>query len=488
MYLMRLIYLIFLSLIFCFNSALVQAEDSERKLTTCELFEQAIVERDSDESFFPFMEKRTDAGIFYDYSWKSKIRSISIKRDENGYPIVRFSLFNKKVLPGQAVKIFNGIDLSNKKDDEIIKLHETSKKAELQLVNETNKITIIPKAYNYNNLKLFNFNLKSINEINTKKGLFEISYESTFAIERPDLLIDAKNIIKDEQCDISESTTLTMFLPEFDVVFNEYRWDIDLRERVGPSITYDNGVVNSIMYDYGIGEFRNQFNFRKFPFDTQELTIKINVGHWSTTNPDATWPTEVAQVNLITPEINSFISLEKYQENNYLKEWEVIETDIYSKFETVENFSLYANKFVNEPEDTLNIVIKLERNTQYYFFKIIIPVFVILLVAWSVLWIPIISSQLETRLTTSIVALLALIAYNFVFHDDIPKLEYLTNLDKYILLSYAFCAIPTFMTIFFSRFVIKDKQKLASKLNKLVRYWGGAIYITLVVLIFTLKY
>ena len=117
MYLMRLIYLIFLSLIFCFNSALVQAEDSERKLTTCELFEQAIVERDLDESFYPFLEKRNDTGIFYDYAWKSKIRSISIKRDENGYPIVRFSLFNKKVLPGQAVKIFNGIDLSNKKDE-----------------------------------------------------------------------------------------------------------------------------------------------------------------------------------------------------------------------------------------------------------------------------------------------------------------------------------------------------------------------------------
>ena len=488
MYLKRLIYLIFLSLIFCFNSSLVQAEDSERKLSTCELFEQAIVERDLDESFYPFMEKRNDVGIFYDYSWKSKIRSISIKRDDNGYPIVRFSLFNKKVLPGQAVKIFNGIDLSNKKDDEIIKLHETSKKVELQLVNETNKITIIPKAYNYNNIKLFNFDLQSINEINTKKGLFEISYNSTFTIERPDLLIDAKNIIKDEACSITESTSDNMWLPAFSIFFNEYKWDVDLRSRTGPTITYDNGVVNSIMDDFGIGEFRNQFNFRKFPFDTQELIIKINVGHYTTTNPDATWPTEVAQVTLITPEINSFISLEKYQKNNYLKEWEVIETDIYSKFETIENFSLYDNKFVNEPEDTLNIVIKLKRNTQYYFFKIIVPVFVILLVAWSVLWIPIITSQLETRLTTSIVALLALIAYNFVFHDDIPKLEYLTNLDKYILLSYAFCAIPTFMTIFFSRFVIKDKQKLASKLNKLVRYWGGVTYLTLVVLIFTLKY
>ena len=58
--------------------------------------------------------------------------------------------------------------------------------------------------------------------------------------------------------------------------FNEYKWDADLRDRTGPTITYDNDVVNSIMYDFGIGEFRNQFNFKKFPFDTQELTIKIN--------------------------------------------------------------------------------------------------------------------------------------------------------------------------------------------------------------------
>ena len=113
MYLMRLIYLIFLSLIFCFNSSLVQAEDFERKLTTCELFEQAILERNLDEFFYPFEEKRNDVGIFYDYLWDSENRYISIKRDENNYPIVRFSLFNKKVLPGQAVKIFNGIDLSN---------------------------------------------------------------------------------------------------------------------------------------------------------------------------------------------------------------------------------------------------------------------------------------------------------------------------------------------------------------------------------------
>ena len=39
--------------------------------------------------------------------------------------------------------------------------------------------------------------------------------------------------------------------------------------------------------------------------------------------------------------------------------------------------------------------------------------FLILCVAWYVLWIP--TEKYEARLNTSIIALLALIAYNFVF-------------------------------------------------------------------------
>ena len=50
-----------------------------------------------------------------------------------------------------------------------------------------------------------------------------------------------------------------------------------------------------------------------------------------------------------------------------------------------------------------------------------LPVFLILCVAWYVLWIP--TEKYEARLNTSIIALLALIAYNFVFQDDILKLE-----------------------------------------------------------------
>ena len=102
-----------------------------------------------------------------------------------------------------------------------------------------------------------------------------------------------------------------------------------------------------------------------------------------------------------------------------------------------------------------------------------LPVFLILSVAWFVLWIP--TEKYEARLNTSIIALLALIAYNFVFQDDIPKLEYLTDLDWFILYSYIFCCIPVFLSIAFSKFISKNQKKV-TRINKIIKMWGIFLY------------
>ena len=111
-----------------------------------------------------------------------------------------------------------------------------------------------------------------------------------------------------------------------------------------------------------------------------------------------------------------------------------------------------------------------------------LPVFFILCVAWYVLWIP--TQKYEVRLNTSIIALLALIAYNFVFQNDIPKLQYLTDMEKFILLSYIFCCIPTFMSIGFSRFIVKNQRKVIM-INKKLRTWLGIVYLLFTVQIFS---
>ena len=119
----KLLNIVIISLLFCFYSFFAQATELQ-----CEKFSRSIIESVSDEDIYPYMEKRNDIGIIYDYEWDAESRLISIKRNEKNYPIIRFSLFNKNILPGQAVKAFNGIDLSNKKDDEIKELHKNSKK------------------------------------------------------------------------------------------------------------------------------------------------------------------------------------------------------------------------------------------------------------------------------------------------------------------------------------------------------------------------
>ena len=178
-----------------------------------------------------------------------------------------------------------------------------------------------------------------------------------------------------------------------------------------------------------------------------------------------------------------YTDIAEYKSNNLLKEWQIVNFNIQNKIileKAQDNFN--PDKMKIYKNDTVEIDIFVKRNINYFIFKILIPVFLILSIAWSVLWIP--PNQVESRLTTSIVALLALIAYNFVFNEDLPKLSYLTSMDKYILISYLFCCIPTFLTVYFSRINQRDYNK-AVRMNKKSRLYGSIIYAILVVLSFS---
>ena len=58
-------------------------------------FNDLILNNDNLE--YPYLEERNDIGVFFDFAYDEKLNLIKIKRDKNNYPIVRFSLFNKKV-------------------------------------------------------------------------------------------------------------------------------------------------------------------------------------------------------------------------------------------------------------------------------------------------------------------------------------------------------------------------------------------------------
>jgi hypothetical protein len=448
---------------------------------------------------FPFLEERNDPGIFLDFKWDEDLQKIIIKRDKDNYPIVKFSLFNKEeIKQGSVIKSYATVDLSKANDAQLNATFDYESESNYVVIIELKngkKIEIESKPYKLNDFKLVNFQLDSIQNIDSKKGIIEISFRSFFENNRPDLLdtLIKNDFDYDENNEepICETVLDQIILPIKALEYNEFKYDEDVRKglknktKLKDSIinfAYDKGNFRSVRSESGVGFFRQEFDFRKFPFDKQKLIINITSGIRSSSDKNLIKFADTAAVTFITPENGAFSGLNNFKEKNYLKEWKVLSVDIKSKEIIDENYyDKDLKKNITHNENAINLEINIEREYKHYIYKIIIPVFLILCVAWFVLWIP--TKHFETRLTTSMVALLSLIAYNFVFADDIPKLQYLTSLDKYILLSYVFCCIPTFMSIWCSRF-IKISQAKVTKVNRKIRIFGGLIYLVSTMQIF----
>jgi len=490
----RVKYLIYCLLIFyLFVNTTSKAEEY---LCNSEII-QTINNQDEIRSY-EYNELRDDIGIHYDFTYDKEKNSIKIKR-KKGYPIVRLSLYEKqKINAGETyVKKYNDQDLSKISDAEIIKLHRKSDIAILTL-DDDQKIKLLPKPYHLNDFKLSNFKIKSIHDIDTTKGILEISFNSNIENSRSDFLkvfSDQKNLLDDGIHNICDDFRNNNSFPIESVNFDEFKYDADVREGLNNKeklvssvfdliYDYENDEIRTIRTEKGVAYFRQSFDFKKFPFDTQKLIINIKSGQVNQQYENHKNSNTEGSITFLTPEVGVYLSLLKYIETNKLKAWKIPDggIEIISK-EVVDNnfFDKWTKKIIQRSENILSLEITIERNYQHYLLKIMLPVFLILCVAWYVLWIP--TFKYEARLNTSIIALLALIAYNFVFQDDIPKLEYLTDLDWFILLSYIFCCIPVFLSIGFSKFISKN-QTAVTKLNKFIRTWGGILYLLLILQIF----
>ena len=499
-------FFLFLANLFLVPNLFFLSEASEKEELMCNGdFTDHIFKYDEDN--FEYLESRDDAGIFYDFHWNKNSKQVDIKRNKDNYPVVRFSLFDKeKIIPGKtSIKTFNSVDLSKLSDEQLEKLNYTNGKINLELVDEDGKtdvIAIVSKPYKLNNFQLSDFNIISIQNIDTAKGILEMSFDSKFTNVRnditevfkhkPDLLDEYKGFVIDICDDFKAQATWPLMSVEFD----EFRYDADVREGLKNKeklknpvfeIYHHNNQIRTLRTEKGVGFFRQSFNFKKFPFDTQKLIIRIKTGVSNFQNEHKiSNSNNSGSVTFITPEAGVFINLNKFinPKINKLKAWDIVEEGISIKngvlFEK-DYYDIYKKKILSRSQNFLEIEIIIKRNSAHYLFKIMFPVFLILCVAWYVLWIP--THKYETRLNTSIIALLALIAYNFVFQDDIPKLEYLTDLDWYILLSYVFCCIPVFISIASSKLGTKNQKNIIIA-NKIIKKWGILFYFVVTFAIF----
>ena len=422
-----------------------------------------------------------DLGLFFQQSFDYKENKIIIKRDINNYPVLKFSLFERDLKPNTSIITIDNLDLSKKTDIEIFNL---LKKIKLNISTTTDTYLLEAGEYDLYPFDLEFFTISAIDEIQTKDGEFRLDYNFQVAHERPDWIEAGREIGNFTYCPlekIHESTKIYSPIGDYEYLV-QIGYDQDKSFALYEQNYFkDLDKTYSLATRSGEARIKIDFDLKKFPFDEQELIIELFPPYGIDYNDDKHYPKPF--VTTFTPRSNVYLDIEKYKNKNFLKEWSVEKLEVDNIINKTKSTSLFdRDKIIDAIDDRINIKITVKRNINYFIFKIIIPVFLILSIVWSVMWIP--PNQVESRLTTSIVGLLSLIAYNFVFNDDLPKLSYLTSLDRYVLLSYLFCAIPTFLTVYFSRLTKKDYQ-IALAVNKKSRIVGIVIYIISTAVIFS---
>jgi len=81
--------------------------------------------------------------------------------------------------------------------------------------------------------------------------------------------------------------------------------------------------------------------------------------------------------------------------------------------------------------------IKLQRNYQYYIFKVFIPLLLITLISWTTFWMnP--NSVFATQMSVGLTSTLTAITFNFTVAHALPRVPYMTLMDAYIFICYLF--------------------------------------------------
>ena len=157
--------------------------------------------------------------------------------------------------------------------------------------------------------------------------------------------------------------------------------------------------------------FKDDFDFRAFPFDRQQLSVVMQSYSWN-----------AEEVALRVDEARTGLDA-----SVKLPEWELLGMRTSIGRLTDPRDDMHYARF--------SLDIELERKSAYYFWKVILPLLLLVTLSWTVFWMS--EESLARRTGVTLTTLLTVVAYQFIVSESLPRLAYLTLLDQLMLLSFA---------------------------------------------------
>jgi hypothetical protein len=180
-----------------------------------------------------------------------------------------------------------------------------------------------------------------------------------------------------------------------------------------------NGLVTYVeRFDANLS---NDFDLRKFPFDTQDLRFQFH--------PFISAPSEIRFAAQPLP--STGISPEQHTE---LAAWHI------------EGIRYRTEKVADDrdipPTSGGEFQIRVIRRSGFYVWKIFVPLLMLTMIPMVAFWIDV--SQFDWVLKIPMTMLLSMVAFEFAIARDLPRVGYLTFLDAVFLASFAFCFLCIF--------------------------------------------
>jgi hypothetical protein len=179
------------------------------------------------------------------------------------------------------------------------------------------------------------------------------------------------------------------------------------------------------------------FDFRNFPFDKQNFFIRFD---------------------LLAPEwMYQLREIEGYSEiGKKLGEEEWVITD----FDT----SIVKGSILQNPVSRFNFEFSAKRHIAYYFFRILLPLVIIISVSWILFFL----KDYAKRVDAAGANLLLFIAFNFAISNDLPRLGYLTFLDTLLISAFMVTAVVLILSVYLRRQDMQGREAFVAKVDRYV--------------------
>ena len=205
--------------------------------------------------------------------------------------------------------------------------------------------------------------------------------------------------------------------------------------------------------------FSEVFEFENFPIDCQDLTIKIQSQQYKQI---CVFDTPFQGQNILT------IS----NEYSTIPEWKIHEP----KFEIIDKSIGPIIEY-----SQINLSIKLQRTQNAYFWRIVL--FLILLISTSLISFSIdILENGSDRIIYLIILLLTAVCYQYIILQDLPKISYLTLMDKYIIQTFLFIFLMLIETAICLQYELDQVDKICNYI-----FWAIFVCVQIVFIILIMR-